>query len=78
MILNKQEAALFATHLAKFLSTAEQKGKFQRLYLIAEPSFLGLLRQHISPQIQKTIVGEAAKHLTSSDIATIENHLSKI
>lgn len=72
------EALKFARQLADFLSSAEKKGEFNRLYVIAEPSFLGLLRQHISHEVQKTIVAEVAKELTSCDVAAIESHLSEI
>ena len=72
------EAVKFAVHLADFLSSAEQKKEFNRLYVIAEPSFLGLLRQHITPGTKKTIIAEVAKELTSRDVATIEHHLSEM
>lgn len=71
------EAAKFAVHLAHFLADAEKKGEFNRLYIIAGPTFLGLLRQHISPALQKMIVAEIGKDLTSSDIANIEHHLAE-
>lgn len=71
----QQEAIKFASELGKFLSS--KKGDFDRLYIIAEPSFLGLLRQNISSEIQKTVVAEIAKELTTSDIATIERHLAE-
>ncbi len=70
------EAAKFATYLANFLSLAEKNGEFNRLYVMAEPSFLGIFRQHISPDIQKLIVAEVAKEFTSCDMATIEHQLS--
>ncbi|MEI8365439.1 MAG: host attachment protein [Parachlamydiaceae bacterium] len=73
----KLEAEHFAVYLANFLSTAKQKEEFHRLYVFAEPSFLGLLRQHMSPEIQKTIVAEVAKELTSFDVAAIEHHLTE-
>lgn len=72
------EAAKFAVYLAGFLSSAEKKKEFHSLYLIAAPSFLGLLRQHITPEIQKMIVAELNKELTSCDAATIEHHLAGI
>lgn len=72
------EAEKFATFLTNYLTTAERKGEFNRLYLLAEPSFLGLLRKHMSPEIQKTIVAQLAKDVTSSDLATIENLLLEL
>jgi len=72
------EAIKFASIVAKSLTSAHQKGEFGRLYIFAEPNFLGLLRQHIDSETKKSIVSEIAKVLTNSDIATIEHHLSEI
>jgi len=72
------EAIKFASEIAHMLYTAANNGEFKQLYLIAEPSFLGLLRQHISPQIQKHIVAELGKQLTSSPKEDIEFHLEEL
>lgn len=72
------EAVKFATQLADILAVAERKGEFHRLYIFAEPSFLGLLRQHISQETKKNIVAEIAKDLASFETAAIEQHLSEI
>lgn len=72
------EAIKFASEIAHLLYTASNHGEFNRLYLIAEPSFLGLLRRHIDPQVQKNIIAEIAKELTSAPIETIEHHLSEV
>lgn len=72
------EAIKFASEVAQHLYAALNKGEFNQLYIIAEPSFLGLLRQHISPQVQKHILVEVSKGLTSSDKEVIERHLSEL
>jgi protein required for attachment to host cells len=72
------EAIKFATEIAHLLYTAVNNGEFKQLYIIAEPSFLGLLRHHISPQVQKCIVAELSKQLTTSSIEDIEQHLSDL
>lgn len=70
------EAAKFAAHVADHLASAGRKGDFHRLYVFAEPTFLGLLRDHINPEVQKTIVAESPKDFSSSDKAAIEHHLA--
>jgi len=72
------EADKFARYLGDYLSTAQQKGDYDRLYIIAAPTFLGLLRQHISPEVQKMIISEEAKDLASFSHAAIEKHLSNV
>jgi protein required for attachment to host cells len=74
----EQEAIKFAIQIADFLHSAHNKGEFHRLYIIAAPSFLGLLREHLNPETQKLVVAEMAKELTSCDLANIEHHISEI
>ena len=72
------EAAKFATEIAHALYKASLEGEFNQLYIIAEPSFLGLLRSHLNPNVQKYIIAEMAKELTSSDVEAIEHHLVEL
>ncbi|MEI8125659.1 MAG: host attachment protein [Parachlamydiaceae bacterium] len=72
------EAVKFATYLGDYLSSAEQKKEFNRLYLFAETSFLGLLRPHINAATKKTVVVEVPKDLMKSDIHLIEKHLADL
>jgi len=74
----RREALKFVRQLIDFLSLAHQKGEFNRLYIIAAPSFLGLIRHHIGHEIQKTVVAEVAKELTSCNAAAVERLLSEI
>lgn len=72
------EMMKFAAQVAQFLYTASNNGEFNKLYIFAEPSFLGLLRQYINPQVQKHITAEVAKELTASSVETIEHHLAAL
>lgn len=74
----QNEAAKFARHLGNYLSSANQKGDFNRLYIFAAPTFLGLLRDHITPETHKSVVAEVSKELTAFSIADIEKHLSNL
>lgn len=74
----QQEAIKFAIEISNLLYTASNNGEFQRLYLIANPTFLGLLRQHIHPEIKKHIIAEIPKDLISSNTEAIERHLSEL
>jgi len=74
----QHEAIKFAIELARVLLVGKNNQEFNRLYLIADPYFLGLLRQHIDAEVQKLVAGELAKELTAFDKATVEHHLSEI
>ncbi|MDP3856136.1 MAG: host attachment protein [Stagnimonas sp.] len=54
----------FANAVCARLAKARQAGELGRLYLIAEPHFLGLLRQHMEPATTALIAGEIDKDVT--------------
>ncbi|MDD5581238.1 MAG: host attachment protein [Methylobacter sp.] len=71
----KHEADLFAHHLAHCLEEAYNANKFVQLFIIAEPSFLGLLRNHLPEQIKKQVCFELDKNITMQTAADIRKHL---
>lgn len=74
----KLEIDKFARILGEYLCTSYQKGKFSRLYIMAGPSFLGMLRQHLNAQTQEIIVAELAKDMTEHKKEEIEQHLAEL
>lgn len=72
------ESDKFAADLAEMLDNHRVSRDFGRLYLIAGPSFLGLLRKHLHPEVRKLIVAELDKELTSCSISDIEKHIAEI
>ena len=71
------EAEKFAKFITEILSHRKEE-ECARLYLIASPSFLGLLRRHLSPETVKKIIAESPKDLTSSSVEAIEKHLADL
>lgn len=61
----EHEIESFAKELAVHLETARTQGLFDRLYLAANPSFLGLLRNEFTSSIQELIIKEVNKDITS-------------
>jgi protein required for attachment to host cells len=57
----KHEAENFAHRIAQYLEEAHNEKKFEQLLIIAEPSFLGLLRNHLTEQIKKLVCFELDK-----------------
>ena len=72
------EIEKFARTLSTYIDAAYEKGEFSRLYVMASPSFLGLLRQHIHAKAQKAIVDEVAKDMTERTISEIEQQLAAL
>lgn len=72
------EAEKFAIHLTNLLALEVGKGEFNRLYIFAGPAFLGRLRNHMNPQVRKTIIAELNKELTNGTSEDIESHLKEL
>ncbi len=74
----QQEADKFAKDLSDLLSSASQQGKYGRLYVFANHSFLGLLRHHFDEHIRKAIIAEVPKDMTECSVPELEHHLSEL
>lgn len=71
----KHEADNFAHQVAHYLETARNAHEFENLLLVAEPSFLGLLRSHLSEQIKRQISFELDKNIAGLSGDEIRTHL---
>lgn len=71
----KHESNNFAHRLAQRLEEAHNANKFARLMIIAEPSFLGLLRNCLPELIKKKVCFELDKNITLQSAADIRKHL---
>jgi protein required for attachment to host cells len=72
----KQEnAERFASLLCEDLEAARNQGRFSKLYVVAAPALLGLLRKHLSSPLRQMVVGELDKNLTTQAPDIIRKHL---
>ncbi len=71
----KHEADMFAHQVAHKLEEAFNTNKFEQLMIIAEPSFLGLLRHCLSEQVKKHVCFELDKNITTQSATDIRKHL---
>jgi len=58
------EAETFARQLAHALDTARARGDFEHLQIVAEPKFLGLLRERMDDDTRERIERTVDKNLT--------------
>ncbi len=70
------EFEIFAKDLSKHLDTSFANGEYKKLYLAANPAFLGLLRQHLSPKTTLSIVNQLDKDLTQMGPQEISKHFN--
>jgi protein required for attachment to host cells len=68
-------AERFAKDLCDHLDAAERAGEVEKLYVIADPGFLGLMRAHLKPATRTRVVGEVASDLARRSIEQIRGAL---
>lgn len=73
-----KQAHLFATTIAHFLEEPVREKTCEKLYIIASPVFLGLLRETFSPQVKSVIAKEIPKDVVQFDVEQIRNYLPPI
>ena len=71
----KHEAEVFATEIVRYLELAHNTNRFNKLIVIAEPTMLGLMRQHIPSHLSTHISLELDKNLAGHIAADIRAHL---
>ncbi len=74
---HQQQAEIFADELCDEIYKLREKTDLRKIYLIAAPKFLGLLRASLNKQCTELLVGEVAKNLVSHSIKDIRSHLPK-
>ena len=71
----EQEAIVFAGQVADYLNSECGKNKFQNLFLVAAPEFLGHLRRRLSNETRRYIAREINKNVVQQDEAVIRKYL---
>lgn len=69
------EAGRFAERVAGWLATAEQAGRFDRLYLYAAPRMLGHLRKKLSAGTNARLVEQSDSDLAAFDARELTQRL---
>lgn len=72
------EFNIFAKHLSKHLDSACLNGRYKKLYLAANPAFLGLLRQHLNAKTMRLIETQVDKDITQLTPNEITKHFNII
>jgi protein required for attachment to host cells len=71
----QEEAVRFASQVCETLECGRTNGRFRKLYVIAAPSFLGMLRKQQTSSLQRVVAGEVSKNLAGHDINDIRRNL---
>jgi protein required for attachment to host cells len=73
----RHETELFAKQVGEFLDKARVEQRYDKLFLIADPKFLGLLRDNLSKEAQKLVKDEIPKEISGRDAREIEGFYVK-
>ena len=65
----------FARRIARRLDEARRKDEYERLIIVAGPSFLGLMREELSKPTKARVVHEVPKDLVHSPVDAVRKHL---
>ena len=71
----EEEAIRFATEVCHRLEEGRIKCQFDKLYIVAAPSFLGHIRKHQTPALKKVIAGEISKNMALKEAGEIKKCL---
>ena len=70
------EKSEFAKNLAHRLEAARKEKAFNRVVLVASPSFLGLLRDNLSDAVMDRVTEQIDKNLVQQPAHVVREHLS--
>lgn len=74
---HRRQAGIFARDLCSEVEKIRKKGDLHRIYLIAAPKMLGLLREGLSKQCTELLAGEISKDIVNQSIDDIRAHLPR-
>jgi protein required for attachment to host cells len=75
MPAGEHETELFAKQIDRFLDQARIKKRYDRLFVLAPPKFLGLLRRNLDKEVEKLVRDEIDKDLSWFDAREIDRFL---
>lgn len=70
-----EAAARFAREISARLEKARVSGEWEKLYIVADPRFLGELRKSLDPDTAQRVAGEVDKNLARGSIADVRRVL---
>jgi protein required for attachment to host cells len=73
--LKEQEEINFATRVANYLTDELNQNKYERLYMVAAPAFLGDLRHAISARVEKHVAFSLGKNIVALSPEEIRTYL---
>lgn len=73
--IKEQQAEAFALELSNYLEEMRSANRYDKLYVMASPHFLGLLRGHFRQGVTDLLAETVDKDLTRHSVEEIRAHL---
>lgn len=70
-----QASDAFARTITNYLNQARIERRYDSLYLVAAPAFLGLIRGNLQHEVQRMVEEEIPANMSSYDVRRIEHFL---
>lgn len=71
----EHQTEAFAKEIDRYLEHARVKRRFDRLFIVAPPRFLGMVRRELGKELQKLVQDEIDKDLSALDPRDIDRFL---
>ena len=68
---------IFSKRIGDYLEKARTDHRYDRLYLVAPPKFLGLIRKELGKEVEKLVSDDLAKDLSWFNAWEIERYFAK-
>jgi protein required for attachment to host cells len=68
---------LFSKRIGNYLEKARTDRRYDKLYLVAPPKFLGLLRKELGKEVEKLVSEDLSKDLSWFSAREIERYFAK-
>ena len=73
----EHENDLFAHILTRYLNDGRKANRYNRLYIIAPPKFLGLIRGSLDDEVKKMVQGELQKDISTFTAHEVEGYVKE-
>jgi len=72
---HEKEARKFARQIAHLLEQARNERRYDHVFIVAAPAFLGMLRQELPESVRNVVAGEFDQDLVKLDVHQLEQRL---
>lgn len=73
----EHQVELFAKRIGEYLNKARNERRYDQVFLVAPPKFLGLIRKELGKEVEKLVSDELSKDLSWFNAREIERYFAR-